>query len=65
MSGIKFYKNPSKPVNFWKILIVNFAIAISNFWNLMYPQSFFCAEAKIEQQALLEKKVCETGEGAI
>ena len=31
----------------------------------MYPRSFLCEEAKIEQRTTLKKELCEIGEEAI
>ena len=31
----------------------------------MYPQSFLCEDAEIQQHTSLQKKLCETGEEAV
>ena len=53
----KFYKNRWRPLNFRRILFFYFYfIVTSNYKNSMYPRSFLCEEAKIEQRAFSLKE---------
>ena len=57
MFHTKFGENRSRPLIFF--------IVITNFLISMYPRSFLCEEAKIEQHTSSKKKLCEIGEEAI
>ena len=66
MFDTKFYKNRWRPLSFRPIwFFYFFFIVTSHYKNLMYPQSFLCAEAKIKQRTPLKKQLCEIGEEAI
>ena len=68
MFDTKFYENQSRPLNFRRIRIfyfILFFIVTSNLKNSMYPRSFLCEEAKIEQRTFLKKHLREIGEEAI
>ena len=59
-------ENQQRHFNFrWIWIFLFIFIETSNFKNSMYPQSFFCEEAKIKHRTSSQKQLCKISEEAI